>query len=177
MSEATNSFFYFAYGSNMLTARLKKRTASARFVATGHVKGRRLTFDKVSLDGSGKCDMETCEETGSLVHGVLFEVDKAQRAKLDACEGLGKGYEMATVSVITVSGSVEALSYVATKTQAGLRPYDWYKALVVEGAREHELPAEYVNQIEEVPANVGPDSPQSREAWELVKAAREGQRS
>jgi len=31
-----------------------------------------------------------------------------------------------------------------------LRPYDWYKALVLAGAREHKLPEEYIQQIENV---------------------------
>jgi hypothetical protein len=49
---------YFAYGSNMLTRRLRDpaRAPSARVLATGYVTGRRLVFDKAGQDGSGKPD-------------------------------------------------------------------------------------------------------------------------
>jgi gamma-glutamylcyclotransferase len=47
---------YFAYGSNMFARRLSARTPSAMRIGTGFVEGRKLTFDKVSTDGSGKCE-------------------------------------------------------------------------------------------------------------------------
>ncbi|MFN8587271.1 MAG: gamma-glutamylcyclotransferase family protein [Candidatus Eisenbacteria bacterium] len=177
MREEADSFLCFAYGSNMLTARLRGRTPSARVIATGYVVGRRLTFDKVSSDGSGKCDMESSQEPGSQVHGVLFRIDEAQRAELDECEGLGKGYETEIVSVVTPSGVVQALAYVATNKQTGLQPYDWYKAFVVEGAREHELPAEYIGKIEQVFAKQDLKTSRSKKWWALVKTAEEGRKS
>ena len=48
------TFLYFAYGSNMFVRRLVARTPSAVRIATAFVEGRRLVFDKVSTDGSGK---------------------------------------------------------------------------------------------------------------------------
>jgi hypothetical protein len=47
----------FAYGSNMLERRLTARTPSAIPVGTAYVEEYRLTFDKVSTDGSGKCEI------------------------------------------------------------------------------------------------------------------------
>ena len=53
-----DTFLYFAYGSNMLTRRLTAPARAPLALATGTVfaEGRRLTFDKVSTDGSGKYD-------------------------------------------------------------------------------------------------------------------------
>ena len=48
----TNNFVYFAYGSNVLTRRLLKRTPSAVAIETGFVERHHLTFDKVGSDGS-----------------------------------------------------------------------------------------------------------------------------
>ena len=51
----------FAYGSNMLSARMRspERVPSARPMGVGYITGHRMTFNKVSWkDGSGKCDAE-----------------------------------------------------------------------------------------------------------------------
>ena len=55
-----DKILYFAYGSNMFSRRLKHstRVPSAEVVGVGSIKGYRLTFDKRSNDGSGKCDAE-----------------------------------------------------------------------------------------------------------------------
>ena len=52
---------------------------------------------------------------------------------------------------------VPAEEYVATNKQPGLQPYDWYKQHVVVGAREANLPEDYVRKIEAVIAVNGPD--------------------
>lgn len=46
----------------------------------------------------------------------------------------------------------------ATLLDDSLRPYDWYKALVLAGAREQKLPPEYVVGIENVGAIKDPDT-------------------
>jgi hypothetical protein len=38
--------------------------------------------------------------------------------------------------------------YYATDKDASLRPYHWYKALVIAGAREHGLPPSYRSRLE-----------------------------
>ena len=72
---ALPKILYFAYGSNMLSRRLRapNRTPSAVAVGTGFVSGRRLTFDKVSTDGSAKCDIEVTTNPNDWAYGVLFE--------------------------------------------------------------------------------------------------------
>lgn len=146
---AHDTFHYFAYGSNMLTRRLKApdRTPSAEFVDTGYTAGRRLTFDKRSRDGSGKCDAEETENETDRVYGVIFEIKCSQRRALDNAEGRGKGYELETVEVITKHGTVRARTYIATRKERALRPYHWYKALVVAGAVERDLPKSYVEWL------------------------------
>lgn len=56
MDEAV-MFLSFACGSNMLTARLRERVSSARPVGTACLPGFSLRWHKVSVDGSGKCDV------------------------------------------------------------------------------------------------------------------------
>jgi len=129
-NKIADKLIYFAYGSNMLSRRLRARTPSAVAISTGFVEGRRLTFDKVSSDGSGKCDIEATFNSDDRVYGVVYEIDKSEKGELDKAEGLGHGYEEKTINICTSSGNCQAISYVASKKEPALRPYHWYKAIV-----------------------------------------------
>jgi cation transport regulator ChaC len=136
----------------MLRRRLNAtdRAPSAEPVGTGYLKGRRLTFDKVSRDGSGKCDAQPTDRESDRVYGVIYEIAIAERKALDEAEGLGAGYEARTVDVETDAGIVEALVYIATNKKPSVRPYHWYKAIALAGAVEHGLPLEYVERLRAV---------------------------
>ena len=165
MSGAINTFVHFAYGSNMFSRRLtaNERAPSAVPIGTGYVSNRRLTFDKVSRDGSGKCNIEITDSSTDLVYGVLFEISFDEKSSLDRAEGLGEGYREEQVQVITPNGKpFIATAYVATKKEPTLRPYDWYKALVIAGAKEHKLPIDYVEWLGTFDSQ--PDSNLSRRA-------------
>jgi Gamma-glutamyl cyclotransferase, AIG2-like len=107
------SFLYFAYGSNMLTERLKERTPSDVPVAVGYIEGYQLGFDKVSGDGSGKCDIRSTGKDVDRVHGVLFRIDTDHMDRLDEAEGLGRGYRNAG----TVGSSLPVSSRLDYSTQ------------------------------------------------------------
>lgn len=156
------TFLYFAYGSNMLSRRLRVRTPSAVAKGTGYVGGRRLTFDKVSSDGSGKCDIESTSSSTDRAYGVLFDIAYAEKAKLDEAEGLGKGYREEQLTIVTPTGNVHAIAYVATAKEPALRPYNWYKAFVVTGAIEHDLPQAYVEWLRTIESK--PDPRENRRA-------------
>lgn len=143
------TFRYFAYGSNMLERRLlaAERAPSAKSIGIGYVEGRRLTFDKVSQDGSGKCDAETTKNNSDRVYGVLFEIASTEKSALDKAEGLHKGYGEERVDVVTESGKIQAITYIATRKEPILRPYHWYKAITIAGAVEHGLPMYYVEWL------------------------------
>jgi gamma-glutamylcyclotransferase len=115
----TGTFLYFAYGSNMLTNRLKARTPSANAIGTGAVEGHRLTFDKLSSDSSGKADIEATGDPTDRVCGVLFRIPAEEENLLDRAEGLGKGYRKDEIQVVTAKGAVLAVTYFATEK----RPY------------------------------------------------------
>lgn len=167
------SFLYFAYGSNMLLRRLRARTPSATVIATGFVAGRSLAFHKAGRDGSGKCDMVATGSATDRVHGVLFRVARSERADLDRAEGLGNGYREENLLVQRDDGTSSiAMAYVATHVNSALRPYHWYKALVVSGATENGLPPAYVAWLQSVSSRPDPD-PERRAANAQLLNARE----
>lgn len=152
------NFLYFAYGSNMLTRRLRDRTPSARPEGIGFVEGYRLTFDKASKDGSGKADIEATGKSTDRVYGVLFRIQLPEEVDLDRAEGLNNGYCKDSVSVIKAESVVEsAKTYIATQKKPALVPYHWYKAIVIAGAVEHRLPSAYIEWLRAVISQPDPD--------------------
>ena len=95
---------YFAYGSNMSTARLRERTPSCKPLGIATLPGHALRFHKRSTDKSGKCNAFACGNDDRVIGRALFSFDPAERAKLDNAEGVGSGYEHAVVTVINDKG-------------------------------------------------------------------------
>jgi len=168
-SNPIGTFSYFAYGSNMLTRRLAAagRAPSARPVTVGYVAGRRLTFDKVGKDGSGKCDAERSPDDSDRLFGVVFQIEVLEKSRLDRVEGVGNGYARETVDVLTRSGSLTALTYIATRKSSTVRPFDWYRGLVLAGALEHGLPLAHIEMIRSIEVVADPD-PERRAANRLL---------
>ncbi|WDF99860.1 gamma-glutamylcyclotransferase [Pectobacterium carotovorum subsp. carotovorum] len=153
---------YFAYGSNMSIFRLKARVPSADPLGCYSLKEHDLRFHKLSRkDHSGKGDAYFTANASDVIYGVLFKINPAEKSRLDAFEGLGKGYEEKTVDVIDQNGSViKAITYVASNSgiDTTLKPYSWYMNHVLIGAKEASLPVEYIeNKISSVEAIEDPD--------------------
>jgi gamma-glutamylcyclotransferase len=159
---------YFAYGSNMSLARLRARVPSAQLIGMATLAGHVLRFHKPgSRDGSGKCDALPTGGADDRVIGALYWIDAIELPWLDEVEGVGHGYERRTVAVTTgAHESFEAQTYVATQSDARLRPLDWYKEHVLRGARALGLPAHYVAAIEAIAAD--PDADDERRHRELA---------
>ena len=159
-----NTFLYFAYGSNMSESRLRDRVSSAKVIGTGVLHNYCLTFNKCSIDGSGKCTIECCESHE--VYGVLFEIKKKQEKCLDKVEGLCKGYTDITVPIkirnykqpetYQCRTTICAKTYQATAPKKDLKPYFWYKQHVLVGAIEQNLPPSYIHRLIQVPAKKDP---------------------
>ncbi len=147
---------YFAFGSNMLIERLKKRVPSACVLGTASLRGYALRFNKLSKDGSGKANIVPSADPRAVVYGVLYHLDDDDRPLLDKVEGLGKGYQIRYLRVRRdgAEAEEEAFAYVAAPgaIRDDLPPFQWYKKMVIKGATQNRLPESYVRQIEAVVA-------------------------
>lgn len=131
VSTVASTFLYFAYGSNMLPARLRERCPSAKVVGPRIARSWNLEFSKSSKDGSGKATLVT--DSNSATPGVIFQIDLAEQEYLDKHEGVGFGYQRD--DTFAVEGSIVPTScYIGTSLDHTLRPYDWYLATVIAGA-------------------------------------------
>ena len=163
---------YAAYGSNLHPTRLIQRIASARLVGTALLPDWSLRFHKRSKDASGKCSIIKGEEG---VHVAIFDISVEDKQVLDAIEGVGNGY--AAIS-LDVPGFGRCGSYTAESSHVddSLQPYDWYKELVLAGARFHGFPNAYVQRIETVSSIADPDAGRQAEQWQIVESVRIGAR-
>jgi AIG2-like family len=159
---AMTNIIYFAYGSNMLTPRLRYRVPSSVLLSTASLPQHQLRFHKRSMDGSGKCNAFHTGNLSDAVYGALFEIPPLEKRKLDRAEGLGSGYHEQSVQIVLPNGKqIIAEIYIADATHIdeNLRPYFWYKEFVARGAEEHLLPQEYINRyINTVPGVADPDA-------------------
>jgi gamma-glutamylcyclotransferase (GGCT)/AIG2-like uncharacterized protein YtfP len=138
---------YFAFGSNLHGARLRERAPSVRALGAARLEGFRLCLDKLASDGSGKLNL--AQDPATSVWGVVFQIDPADLASLDAFE---PGYTQISVSVhLRGSDLLEARTYLCEQRTPELRAQPWYRALILSGAREHGLPAEWIELLERLP--------------------------
>jgi len=143
---------YFAYGANMSIGRLCSHVCSAKVVGLAKLLDKRMVCNKKGADGSGKANLT--ESLGAVVWGVLYEVESAELDKLDRAEG---GYQrMSTQALTEGDNPVKVEIYVSEKLTADPTPYDWYKELILRGAREHELPTAYLQYLEQLPSKPDP---------------------
>lgn len=144
---------YAAYGSNLHPFRLGRRTPSATLLGTATIAGWELYFDKRGQDGSGKC---TIRGTGGRLCCAIYDIRPADKAKLDAIEGVGKGYVR---SMLRVPGFGLCATYVADEgyRDASLLPFCWYKELVLNGALALGFDSGYVRRIAAVATRTDPD--------------------
>lgn len=141
----------FSYGSNMFNPRLKNRVPSAEVLGIGKLSGYILEFSKASKDGSGKATIVETKEKKDVVWGTLSVIEKSEKPLLDKVEGLNKGYVERHAQISTeTEEQLLASFYVAEESAKNLtlKPYCWYKKLLVEGAKLNNLPGEYIKALE-----------------------------
>lgn len=162
------SLYYLAYSSNLHPRRLVARVPSAR--PLGHVKLQdlELSFHKRSVDGSGKCTLS--ERKGAVSHGVLYEFASDEKPLLDAVEGT-KGYLQQQMKCSVSGVQYLAYLYVASSTHLdpSLVPYEWYKQLVIAGARYHNFPLDYLSALSAIPSRPDLDSERATSNEKLVR--------
>lgn len=142
------SVLYFAYGSNLKSERMRQRVPSARSEAVAFLDHHRLVCNKRGRDGSAKANL--VRAAGHRVWGVIYRIEQADLALLDRFE---TGYERVEVEVCTTAGGAHrASTYRSDRIIGDPIPFDWYRAMILEGAREHDLPEDYLSVLEALPS-------------------------
>ena len=167
------AIFYLAYGSNLHPLRLQQRVPSASHIGPVPLPGFRLVFHKIGMDSSGKCDLLDTGYPADNAWSVLYQMDESDLPALSAFEGAGYRYE--EFPVVHDGKPVESMTFLAKPEHQdpALLPFDWYRDLVLAGARWNSLPDDYIAQIAQVPTIPDPDEARARLNVELIAALRQ----
>ena len=105
------------------------------------------------------------------MQGVVYEIPLQEKPALDAAKALGVGYTEREIDVHLVDTSVRVWAYMALQVDPSVVPFEWYKALVVAGAKEHGIESNYVRALESVAAKPDPDPSRAAHHRRLLAAA------
>jgi cation transport regulator ChaC len=143
---AANTVWYFAYGSNMSREQVRHRAGEPAEEKPARLENFELKFDKVARGGTGNANIAAAE--GRVVHGVLYRLTEQQLKALDRFEGVPEHYRRSEVNVLDAEGrKIAAQVYLARKVRRGLKPDRGYLQRIIEGAVEHNLPEDYIQQL------------------------------
>ncbi len=131
--------YYFAYGSNMSKEQMRNRGVSINTAVRCKLPGYRFLYNKESIDGSSKANIEKDNE--SVVHGVCFLLDQKP---FEMLKGFEKGYTVLPVTAIDMDENpIDAETFISESTCAK-EPQNAYVKTIIKGALEHNLPESYI---------------------------------
>ena len=148
---ADEPIWYFAYGSNMCRAIfLDRRQMRPLHTRWGWLPDYEMCFNiPVGPGERGVANVEP--RSGMRTCGVLYGLTPADFDRLDRTEGVHVGlYRRIPVEVVAGEECVAAFTYHSSLTQAGRKPSPRYMGLLLDGARQHALPLEYICYLQSI---------------------------
>ena len=151
--------FYFSFGSNLSTWRIKINVPSAKLHGVARLSDHALQFRSISrrpFDGCWKGGTATIEpKEGASVWGAVWTMDKEHVSALDRQEYCYDAMEVAVVN--TNEETLHCRTYAQTNNPpfdpSVDRPSPQYLQCIIDGARECDLPESYIAELEKVQHN------------------------
>jgi gamma-glutamylcyclotransferase len=148
---------YFAYGSNMQRATFRGRRGIRPLSAVpARVPGWRLVLDKPSIIPRRQSFASLVPEAEAVVYGVLYELTDDDYAHVELTEAVPLGnYQRVDVEAHPLVDGVapcRARTLASDRREPTLRPSARYLGLIIEGAEEHGLPAEWIAYLRGIPS-------------------------
>jgi cation transport regulator ChaC len=150
------TLWYFAYGSNLEQATfLGRRQMRPLETRIGQLRDFELRFD-LPVGPGERGVANVAPSSGDHVWGALYHLTHADAERLDRTEGVDKGfYQRLAVDVHLPEGALlAAFTYRSEISRPERKPSRRYLGLLLAGAREHGLPAEYVARLRALPLAV-----------------------
>ena len=138
-------YYYFAYGSNMNHRQMRNRCPSSRFIKRAFLEGYKFVYDGYSKTRKGAvANVIETKGTDDVVWGGLFEINEDNLSALDCYERYPDSYDRKEVNVKDdESNYYIAIVYFRTGEPKS-RPSDGYRTIVIQGAKDCNLPEEYI---------------------------------
>ncbi|HWQ40538.1 MAG TPA: gamma-glutamylcyclotransferase family protein [Desulfosporosinus sp.] len=143
---------YFAYGADMNSAQIKQRCSSPKVLGIARLPGYKVEFYGYSALWDGAQET-VVPDLQSEVWGVLYELQFHDCESLDTYQdarvnGMG-AYFHYPVDVITMDQeTIASIIYKKDVLEEAKLPSTEYLDFIVQGAKEHGLPAEYITLLE-----------------------------
>uniref|UniRef100_A0A3B5Q0Z0 Gamma-glutamylcyclotransferase b n=1 Tax=Xiphophorus maculatus TaxID=8083 RepID=A0A3B5Q0Z0_XIPMA len=145
--ENSQTFLYFAYGSNLLKERLQLKNPSATVYCVAKLKDYKLVFGNYKGLASDRWHggVATIEDSpGDEVWGV--SLDNQENVMLGA-------YRPVELSVKTKGQDISCRTYIMNSCVYA-RPSPQYLQVIVMGAEQHGLPTEYQEKLRAIKTNM-----------------------
>lgn len=151
ISEPT--IYYFGYGANLSPQRFDKYEMNVRPVGVARLEGHALRFS-LPCEYLGKGFASADPATGKEVWGFLYRMDRLSLWLLDIMEWAVMGQYLRVAGTVKTGDGKEYVAqfYQSHHPREGLVPSKGYRELILESARKHAFPAEYLAEIEKVGA-------------------------
>jgi hypothetical protein len=141
---------YFAFGANMHPKTLERRGISALSAAPARLAGHRLVFDQPAIPLFDPVFASVCPAEDQ-VWGVLYELEPSALRALRAFEG-GDYEEIGVTVSLSPGQNAEAWTFVTRGARPEGIPSRRYLRVMVDGARHHGLPEEWIERLAEQPS-------------------------
>jgi cation transport regulator ChaC len=156
---ATKTFYYFAYGSNLMHSEIRRSCPTAERKCRAMLPDHALGFPRKS-EGR-QCGVASIEpRAGSEVWGGVYEIPESERGRLESREGFKPNRALAAnayvprILSVFVDGDaakpVDVMTFIANPQPDPPLPNAEYKSLIIVGAREWKLQAEYIAGLEQI---------------------------
>lgn len=148
----------FVYGPDSLQARVYDRVGSSKVLRGATLEGYRLVFDKPNMKEAKEGLANLHADREATTFGVVYELSDKQVERLESYYG---GYKRATVRPKLVpdedgaSQSLQAITLIARRTKAKLRPSKEAIELTQKGAEENAAPEAFMKELEKLEAYDG----------------------
>ena len=157
--DASGRYLYFAFGSNLSSWRIKINVPSAKLLGVARLSDYALQFKSISgqpfasLWKGGTATI--APKDSASVWGAVWSMDKEHMSALDRQEHCYNAMEVAVVNAVG-----ETL-HCRTYMQSNNTPFDpavdlpspQYLQCIVDGAKECNLPASYIAELEKIQHN------------------------
>lgn len=130
----------------MWPTKLTQWAVTANYVANAWLPEWRFRMNKRGKDGFARASIESAP--GQRVWGVLYQVDADAMEKLDAMEGLGRGYRADFLPVQVGDAVLSAYTYIGINLAEGLPVTDHYRNMILQGAQHYGLPVDYITWLQ-----------------------------
>ncbi len=138
----------FTYGPATVQGRMYDRIGPTDVIGAAVLKDMRLSFDKPNMKNPEEGLPNLTDAAGASVFGVVFELNKKQLELLDGFYG---GYEQRSLPVEIGDPPVsrKAITWVARRTKAGLKPRAELISLTRTGMEENGADPAFIEALKE----------------------------